>query len=276
MENYRFILEQALNKTSENDYIWSFGDDDDISIEGVSKVYSAIDNEHPKFISVGNTRLIPHSNNICVGTVRELALNFGFFLVFGFISQLIFSRQLVSNIISNTLMDGKFKHDSYSHGSSIIFSSHDTKAIYIDSPISTYREIKNSEDDTRKRWESEKVYDGIFGFIDSLEILTKEKILPEKLNRKFFRYWKWHFWDFLLYNASLASINNRKNLNSKLWDNIYKLANYLDDAELAKRICINADLQRIIIATSNDTELINLSLNKYEGIHVYKSFLGNL
>jgi hypothetical protein len=128
--------------------------------------------------------------------------------------------------------------------------------------------------ETRKRWESERVYDGIFGFIESLKILTQNGILPQKLDRTFFRYWKWHFWDFLLYNASVASIADRRELNSKFWDYIYELTNYLEDAELAKRICINVDLQRMIIASSNDNDFISFSLNKYEGLHVYKSFLG--
>lgn len=274
MENYRFVLEQALIRTSESDYIWSFGDDDDISVDGVFKVYSAIEAASPYFVSVGNIRLNPHANKNYTGNVRDLAVNFGFFLVFGFISQLIFSRKLIEDIISKNLMSEKFWHDSYSHGSSIIFSANDKQGIYIDSPISTYREVKNSEVETRKRWESERVYDGIFGFVDSLKILTHDGILPKKLDRKFFRYWKWHFWDFLLYNASVSAMADRRNLNSKYWDSIYDLTKYLEDAELAKRICINTDLQRMIIASSADNDFISLSLNKYEGLHVYKSYLG--
>ena len=38
MENYRFVLEQALIRTAESDYVWSFGDDDDISIDRKSVV----------------------------------------------------------------------------------------------------------------------------------------------------------------------------------------------------------------------------------------------
>jgi hypothetical protein len=274
MGNYRFILEQALARTSECDYIWSFGDDDDVSIDGLFKVCCVIESESPYFVSVGNIRLSPHTNKNYAGTVRDLALNFGFFLVFGFISQLIFSRQLIEDIISNNLMNGRFLHDSYSHGSSIIFIGSHKLGIYIDSPVSSYREVNNSEVETRKRWESEKVFDGIFGFTNSLKILTQDGILPKKLSRTFFRYWKWQFWDFLLYNASLAAMADRKELNSKYWDSIYELTNYLEDAELAKRICINVDLQRMLIASSNDNDFIALSLNKYEGLHVYKSFLG--
>lgn len=274
MENYRFVLEQALIRTSESDYIWSFGDDDDISVDGVFNVFSVIEAENPYFISVGNIRLNPHSNKNYAGNVRDLAINFGFFLVFGFISQLIFSRKLIEDIIKNNLMSERFLHDSYSHGSSIIFSANDKRGVYIDSPISTYREVKNSEVETRKRWESERVYDGIFGFVESLKILTNGGILPKKLDRTFFRYWRWHFWDFLLYNASLSAMADKKNLNSKYWDSIYDLTGYLEDAELAKRICINVDLQRMIIASSSDNNFISLGLSKYEGLHVYRSLLG--
>ena len=275
MNNYRFVLEQAINRVSESDYIWSFGDDDDLSIEGVYKVYSALEKEMPHFASVGNTKLSPHTNKNYVGKIGDLAVNFGFFLIFGFISQLIFSRKLVREIITNELMSEKFSHDSYAHGSSILFSGYESKGIYIDSPISTYREIENSDQETRKRWESEKVYDGIFNFIDSLKILTEMNIIPKKLDRTFFRYWKWHFWDFLLYNASLASMNDREKLNSILWDKLYELTNFLEDSELAKRIVINIDLQRLFIASSYNNDVILSSLNKYEGLRVYSSFLGS-
>jgi hypothetical protein len=225
---------------------------------------------------VGNTRLAPHTNKNYVGTIGNLASNFGFFLIFGFISQLIFSRQLVKDIILKKLMSEKFSHDAYSHGSSIIYIGNEKKGVYIDSPISTYREIDNSAIETRQRWEAEKVYDGIFSFVDSLDILISSGILPKKMSRKFFRYWKWHFWDFLFYNASLASLSNKALLSSKLWDSIYQLTEYLDDPELSKRLCINADLQRMLIASSDDRDFIISGLNKYEGIHVYRSFLGKL
>ncbi len=274
MQNYHFVLGQALGRASEADYIWSFGDDDDISIEGVYQVYSVLNSECPYFVSVGNTKLAPHTNKNYFGTIRDLAIKFGFFLVFGFISQLIFSRELVRDIIENKLMDEKFLHDSYSHGSSIIYIGHEKKGVYIDSPISTYREIKNSEAETRKRWSSEGVYDGIFGFVHSVRILTEDGILPKKFDRTFFRYWTWHFWDFLIYNASLASMGDKGKLSSRLWDAIYELTGYLEDRELAKRITINVDLQRMLIAASGDAKFLLLSLDKYQASQVYNSFLG--
>jgi hypothetical protein len=264
-----------MYRIADGDYVWSFGDDDDISPDGLSKVQSALEAERPYFASVGNIKLSPHRNIVHAGSVGSLAINFGFFLVFSFISQLVFSRQLIKNIINNDLMSEKFAHDSYSAGSSIIYCSHNQNGIYIDAPISTYREVKNAQLETRERWESEKVYDGIFGFINSLKILTNENILPKKLDRIFFRYWRWHFWDFLLYNASVASMKDRQKINSKLWDHIYELTGYLEDVELAKRISINVDLQRMIIASSKNNEFITKGLIKYESLSVYGSYLGS-
>lgn len=274
MENFQFVISSALQRINPTDYIWSFGDDDDISLNGVGKVAATLEIEKPYFASAGNTRLTPHKNNGYSGNIKELSLNFGFFLTLGFISQLIFSYELAKDIYEKKLMSEKFVHDSYSHGSSIIYLGHQKKGVYIDSPIATYRDIPNSADETRKRWESENVYDGIFNFVDSLKILTDENLLPKKINKKFFRYWKWHFWDFLLYNAALTTLSNRSNVNSKLWDKIYILTSYLDDAELTKRININTDLLRLLIASSGDNNLILNHLNRYEGIHTYNSYLG--
>jgi hypothetical protein len=173
------------------------------------------------------------------------------------------SHELVHEIVNQNLISQKFSADAFSHGTSVILLGHKKKCIYIDLPISTYRIYQEQTEKTRARWSSDNVYVGIFNFIDSLSILIEDKILPSKLDKSFFRFWNFHFWDYLLHEATVMAIQNPSSINGEHWNKLSNLCGLLKDKELAKRIEINIHLQKIILSQGVKPELIMNLTNKY-------------
>lgn len=275
MKNYNFVLEKAVSISNKDDYIWSFGDDDDLNKDTFKAALKALIANKPYFASVGNTKLPPHTYQIYPGTIKELVLKFGFFTTLGFISQCIYSHELAKEITQKRLMLDQFGQDAYSHSSSILYLAAKKNGIYFDAPVTTWRDYPNQSQKTKERWESEKVYDEIFNFVDTLKFFTSEGILPEKLDRIFFRYWRWNFWDFLIDNASRFSKKNPELLDSPYWEKIYNILDFLSDRELAKRISISIDLQRILMSKPGGADEALLAIRKYKEINTYNSHMGD-
>jgi glycosyltransferase involved in cell wall biosynthesis len=261
--NFHTVFKLALDVSTASDYIWWFGDDDDLNENMLQKVSDILKSQQPFFASAGNTRLAPHTNNIYQAGMADLVQKFSFFLISGFISQCILSHELVHEIVNQNLISQKFSADAFSHGTSVILLGHKKKCIYIDLPISTYRIYQEQTEKTRARWSSDNVYVGIFNFIDSLSILIEDKILPSKLDKSFFRFWNFHFWDYLLHEATVMAIQNPSSINGEHWNKLSNLCGLLKDKELAKRIEINIHLQKIILSQGVKPELIMNLTNKY-------------
>jgi glycosyltransferase involved in cell wall biosynthesis len=263
MFNYHEVLKFALEFCHSGDYIWSFGDDDDLNENALLKVFEFLQQSKPFFASAGNTKLPQHTNNIYQASMIDMTQKFSFFLTAGFISQCIFSYELVSEIVDKSLIIDKFSYDAYSHGTSTLWLGHNKKCIYMDLPISTFREYKDQTQDTRIRWEGEGVFMNIARFVDSVKFLIDEGILPKKIDKTFFRYWTFHFWDFLLYEATVMTLLNPASINSEIWNKLFDLCGLVNDAELAKRLEININLQRIALSNGIDKELIMKLTRKY-------------
>jgi glycosyltransferase involved in cell wall biosynthesis len=274
MENYQEVLELCRSKMEDGDFVWSVGDDDDLNFEAIKSVYEILMLQRPYFASVGNTKLPPHRGEFFTGTSVELAYKFGFFLTFGFISQCIFSKAVLTDINDTKTMSEKFKNDSYSHASSVLFLGRDKKCTYIDAPVATWRDYPSQAELTQARWSEGKVFDGIFNFIDSLEYLTSTNVLSRKLNCRFFRFWRWHFWDQLVYDASSITLQNPSAIEHNMWGKIYQLTGFLEDRELAKKINLNTDLFRFLLASQVDRAITKAFMDKLHS-GVYNSYLGD-
>ena len=276
IENYESVLAAATHLTKPGDYIWSFGDDDDIALGSLTMVADCLKYNRPYFASVGNSRLPPHRFIAFNGNLREIVLKFGFFLTVSFISQCIYSHELALEIVSQRLITTKFSHDSYGHGSAILYLGASRPATFIDAPISTYRVYNNQQQNTQKRWRAEGVYDGIFNFITTVQSFSDDGLLPRYLDRRFFRYWRWHFWDFLIATATAEFTLDQKSERIPIYlDKVLTLANFLEDRELAKRLRVNVILHRKILERSvGNSILLNELTGLYEGYEVYQSFLG--
>jgi glycosyltransferase involved in cell wall biosynthesis len=261
--NFHTVFKLALDVSTESDYIWWFGDDDDLNENMLQKVNNILKSQQPFFASAGNTRLTPHTNNIYQAGMADLVQKFSFFLTSGFISQCILSHELVHGIVNQNLIIEKFLHDAYSYATSTLYLGYSKKCIYIDSPVTTYRIYKEQSTQTRVRWTEDNTYNEIFNFVDSLKFLIEEKILPPKLEKSFFRYWNFHFWDFLLYEATVMALQHPSSINGEHWNKLSRLCGFLNDRELAKRVEININLQRMILSHGVKPELIMNLTNKY-------------
>jgi glycosyltransferase involved in cell wall biosynthesis len=270
-ENFQEVFSLALSLSNQGDYIWFFGDDDDLNAGALRFIFDSLKESQPFFASAGNTRLKPHTNKIYQSGMTDIVQKFSFFLTSSFISQCIFSYELLTKITEGNLFSEKFCYDAYSHGSSVLWLGYNQKCLYIDFPICTYRAYQGQEQETRERWAvienngkyKGSTYMGIFNFIDSVMLFMNEGILPKKLDRYFFRYWTFHFWDFLLYEATVMGIQNSSTLNGEHWNKITNLSSMLEDKELAKRILMNVDLQRTILASGVSPALIMNITKKY-------------
>jgi glycosyltransferase involved in cell wall biosynthesis len=261
--NMHNVLSLALEISCSNDYIWMFGDDDDLNDNILHRVQEIMCAQKPFFLSAGNSRLGPHTNKNYQAGMTDLTQNFSFFLTSSFISQCIFSHELASEIVDKNFLSEKFSNDAYAHGTSILYLGHNKKCIYVDSPICSYRIYQKQAEDTRVRWSTDNVYLNLFNFINSLELLIEEKMLPPKLEKSFFRYWNFHFWDFLLYEATIMALQNPSSINGEHWNKLSRLCGFLKDRELAKRIEINLNLQRMILSHGVKPEIIMNLTNKY-------------
>ncbi len=226
-------------------------------------------------LSVGNTQLPPHKNILVQSSIREIALNYGFFLTLCFISQVIYSRSLAEAIADNNLITDKFGYEAYAQGTAILYTGADDVGVYVDAPIATHRYYHEQHISQRKRWEFEDTYLKIFRHIISLRFLRASGILRSRLDRRYFRYWRWHIWDFLILNASLMSLRDQDSCQSEPWSLLEELTDFIADAELRKRLAINLDLQKALIAHA-PREVCLRSLRSYESLFVYQSNLGDL
>jgi hypothetical protein len=261
--NFENVLSHAINISSENDYIWFFGDDDDLNSVMLPKVYETLINIQPYFASAGNTKLGPHTGKNYQAGMSDLVQIFGFATMCGFISQCIFSHEMAIEIVTNKLMSDKFKYDAYPHSCSTLLLGYNKKCIYLDYPISTFRTYPNQAKESRERYTSDNTYLYMFNFTDSIQYFIDENILPKKLERSFFRWWNFHHWDMMLYEATIMALHDKSTLNGEHWKKLQGLCEFIKDRELAKRLEINIELNRMLLTKNIEPDLILPLIRRY-------------
>lgn len=249
--NLKHLSNLCLDTLSgELDKIWFFGDDDDL-IENALSVLCSID-ESGEFdiISAGNKLNEPHTSTTLSGTLLDVANKIGFLPAFGFITSLVISRRMLSDIMNQDLFS-LLRDDAYVHASSLLYINNQAKTIYVDCPMVTSRWYPGQNVEQAKRWTGGDTYVKLFNFIDTLTLVRDSS--PSKINfsLRFFRYFDVYFWDFLLNTAINLVLQDKKYLDHKLWGQLDRLADLISDPEAKKNLRIKTSLINMLLIKGN-------------------------
>jgi len=252
----RLLIPEEILKKVEAEFVWLWGDDDILlkdTLPIVWKVLNSKKAENCAVIHAAQSRLTPHSYKIYHGTVIEFLNLMGFNQFVGWITSIIFGKELVDKYLDNldrlTIQEkcpyySDFSKTAFPHVLLILYFACYSPAIVIDYPIAEPMEV--GDPDTAERWEKENIGWKYFNFIKGLKVLFDEGILKEKLKPGFFKYLTYNLWDRFLCEmiASRIGVYTRNPRPDEGWEIILNIADLIEDPVVAKQIRINVYLAK--------------------------------
>ena len=250
VEEWLPIPEEVLKKV-DAEFVWVWGDDDILlkdTLPIVWKVLNSKEAENCAVIHAAQSRLTPHSYKIYYGTVIEFFNLMGFNQFVGWITSIIWGKELVDKYLDSqnrlTIQEkcpyySDFSKTAFPHVLLILYFACYSPAIVIDYPIAEPMEV--GDPDTAERWERENIGWRYFSFIKGLKVMFDGGILKEKLKPGFFKYLTYNLWDRFLCEmiASRIGIYTRNPRPDEGWEIILNIADLIDDPTIGKQIRIN-------------------------------------
>ncbi len=267
--NMNNLLSQASG-----DYIWLFGDDDILHVGALQQVNQVLEQHNPEVCCVGNAWFSPHTGMVIQGTLLQIMSRLGFNQSVSFISADIISANVQKKIIELDLLK-HYEKDAFAHVASLLHIAADNKALYVDIPAVSPMEAQTQLD--LQRWAEAKTEQRYYYFIDSLQQLMDEGIIPRKLPQGFFRYLNFNLWDRFLLQMLSSAVKGAEFVPDG-WQYIRRLADMLDNTELSKLIHVSVDAALAMVALHQQAVAqANFTLNELNKLanHINKAVYPN-
>jgi abequosyltransferase len=236
-DNLADATEQA-----QGDYIWWFGDDDQLLPGGLEKVAEQLRDVEVAYIAAGNGWFKPHSGKVVAGELLDLCNHMGWNQVIGWITGDVL-RQDIAQKVCHLLRQEPYKLDAYAHVGAVLTVASELKAIHIDHPIVQPMGHQDKED--MERWAKENVGWRYFLLIETFKHMFDQKILTRRLKPKFFKYLNFFLWDRFIVNMISSSLKDG-GFPDKGWDMILWMAEMVDDLDVRKSIRIRCQAARLL------------------------------
>lgn len=229
----------ALNMAS-GDFVWLFGDDDELLAGGLPAVMSVAREGKYSVISAGSGWFRPHTNQLAAGSLFNIMNTIGWNQVAGWMTGVVMRRNICQDL-SSILNENPHNQSAYPHVSALLQVASGLHSAYVDAPVVQPQGQQTAED--IDRWTKGNVAWKYFLLIDSFEYLIKEKFIPEKMSPKFFRYLNYYLWDRFLSNMISGHLTG-KPFPDRGWEIIENMSKMINDEGMAKNIVISASLAR--------------------------------
>jgi len=256
-----------VTEHAKGDYIWWFGDDDELLPGGLQKVVEHLGDDSVAYLSAGNGWFKPHSGKVAAGKLLDLCNHMGWNQVIGWITGDLL-RQDVAQKVCHLLRQEPYKLDAYAHVGAVLTVAGELNALHIDYPIVQPVEQQKAVD--IERWAKENIGWRYFLLINSFKHMYEQKILTRKFKPKFFKYLNYYLWDRFISNMIASSVKQDGGFPDTGWDTILLMAEMVDDADVRKSIrtrCVAArnmcSNRKVLLAQLKQTdEALSVLINE--------------
>lgn len=239
-DNLSDVTEYAVG-----DYIWWFGDDDELLPGGLQKVAQHLEDPTVAYVSAGNGWFKPHSGKVASGKLLDLCNHMGWNQVIGWITGDLL-RQDVAQKVCHLLRQEPYKLDAYAHVGAVLSVASELKALHIDHPIVQPVEQQKQEDVAR--WAKENIGWRYFLLIDTFKHMFDQRLLTRKFRPKFFKYLNFYLWDRFIVNMISSSMKDGA-FPDRGWDIIMLMSEMVDDADVRKSIRTRCQAARALCSS---------------------------
>mgnify|MGYP001213667583 FL=1 len=224
------------------DFCWSIGDDDHIFPNSILVLEKILESKR-KFNGIfyaGEESRSYASNKWVTMPLWSASNHFGFHELLGWMSSSIFSRKLLENTVKVENLNQLYRKSAYCHAHAILHASINEDITIIDTPmVSTQEKIQTLE--TQKRWANgNSEIPGEIGIGEQyyeVPVIKKyqieNNIIPNTIQKNFFRYHTYQFWDRLINEQIIKHLNNYP-INLEQWNKIGLFYECIEDKQLKK------------------------------------------
>jgi hypothetical protein len=230
-----------VTQHASGEYIWWFGDDDQLLPGGLQMVMDHLTDTDMAFVAVGNSFFTPHSDKVLEGNLLDLCNHMGWNQVIGWITGDLL-RCDIAQQVCHLLRQEPYKLDAYAHVGAVLTVAGPLKARLLDHAI-----VQPGQQDQEdiNRWAQENVGWRYFLLIETFKHLFDQHVFTQKFSPKFFKYLNIYLWDRFI--AGMISSNlSADPYPDKGWDIIMLMAEMVDDPDVRKGVVTRCQSARFL------------------------------
>lgn len=251
--DYSRSFRYAFQAAPEAEWVWTFGDDDQLRDNALSFMLSDIlpKMSDMKFFHVAEKGRESGANTIISSdTLHQLFCTFGWIEMTGFISGNVTRGEWLAKAAATPNWDF-YSKCSFVQSCSILEAMQHEQAAFIDIPlIRTQDRTPDQDAAITAQWVAGNTGERYLYVIDCVERMFEQGILTRKLPAKFFRYMNYHLWNRFIV-AYTQDYNQHKALwADDMWGKVAKFGRFLADTELAQQVAKEAEETRGLATVS--------------------------
>lgn len=275
--DYSAAFRAAFLAEPDAEWVWTFGDDDELRPGVVKFMLERLASEKADFIHVAEATRATGENKIYhADSLLKLLKRFGWIDMTGFITGNITRGPLLADAAA-TKHWKKYAQTAFVQSCLLLEALRDRPATFMDMPLIATQD-KDQTGETQDIWRAQNIPGRYLNVVDAVELMFEEGILTQKVPPAFFRYLSYHLWDRHL-TAFIADYLNQGFLwNHDAWGRIMKFAQFIDDDKYAERLVVDAEAARgmvtlaMYMAQNLDgirSELDALLKRRHEAVYPY-------
>ena len=229
-----------------SEWVWTFGDDDTLEPGALTYIREEFAKaDETCFFHVAEATRASPKPAAYSGTLFDLACNFGWIEMTGFITGNITRGPLLHAAGSSTLWRS-YARTAFAQSCALLEALHDKPALFLDSPLVRTQENAQSQD-TIDRWGADNIAVRYTYLSGAIQLMYEQGILTSKVPRKFFRYLVYHLWDRHLTFMVQDYMDRRQMWPAEAWARVKLFADFLADEEEATKLRQDIDVCQGII-----------------------------
>ena len=230
---------RSLFTAADSEWVWTFGDDDQLLPNGLETVLKVLDTSDLEFLHCVEKGREAGTNKLYRGKLLNLCNVYGWLDMTGFITGNIVRCDRLKEAAATPRWN-LYAKSAFVQSCALLELLHDKECALLDVPIiKTQNESQTQE--SIDRWAADKIGERYLMVADAIDAMYSEGILKNKLRPVFFRYTDYHLWNRHVVYFVDDYLKRGRVQPHQAWAPNIKLATFIDDEELAVAVASSID-----------------------------------
>lgn len=236
--DYTTAFREMFCEARDSEWVWTFGDDDHLLPGALALAHKKLIEDHTdlQFVHVAETARASGQNAVHRGTLIDLCNHFGWIEMTGFITGNITRGERLWHA-GQTPRWNRYAKSAFVQSAALLEElAHDQCALFDIPLIEPQRNDGGTSADTMGKWREQNIDIRYQFAAECIEAMFEEGVLTQELETKFFRYLSYDLAGRFLSNWAADYINQGIVYDDLTFARAGKLALFLRDKEVAKKI----------------------------------------